>query len=232
MKQKEKSYIKAHTSFLGHTGYNSHARNFFTYLNKLIPTKIRNFTACSDQENYLTDEHKEMLVEQTLTNYGKMKVYPFYSKFDDSDYNKIDIVLNETNHHYFYDKYDSPKIAYNVWESTRQPQTFFDRLLTYDQLWVPTEWQRQCSIEQGYPADRVKVVTEGIDGSVYKPYDMWEQPITDIHPIEEYRDGRFKFILFGRWDYRKSVKEIIDTFLKTFKKSEPIDLWKKVETNG
>ena len=223
---KKKVYIKAHTSFNGHTGYNSHARNFFTSLNKLITTKVRNFTACDDQQNYLTDEHKEMLIEQTLTNpQGQMEIHPFYSSFDDTEYDKIDIVLNETNHHYFYDNhYGRPRIAYNVWESTQQPQDFFDRLLTYDQLWVPTEWQRQCSIEQGYPADRVKVVTEGIDGNIYKPYQSWEQPITDIHPIEEYRDGRFKFILFGRWDYRKSIKEIIETFLKTFNKSEPIDL--------
>ena len=53
---KKKVYVKAHTSFNGHTGYNSHARNFFTSLNKLITTKVRNFTACDDQQNYLTDD--------------------------------------------------------------------------------------------------------------------------------------------------------------------------------
>jgi hypothetical protein len=28
----------------------------------------------------------------------------------------------------------------------------------------------------------------------------------------------------GRWDYRKSTKEIIETFLKTFSVDEPVDL--------
>ena len=37
-------------------------------------------------------------------------------------------------------------------------------------------------------------------------------------------DGRFKFFLAGRWDYRKSTKEIIETFLTTFDKNEPVDL--------
>jgi len=39
-----------------------------------------------------------------------------------------------------------------------------------------------------------------------------------------YKDNRFKFILFGRWEYRKSTTEIISTFLKTFRSEEPVDL--------
>jgi len=42
--------------------------------------------------------------------------------------------------------------------------------------------------------------------------------------MKDYKDGRFKFILFGRWDYRKSTKEIIESFLKTFNSDEPVDL--------
>ena len=42
--------------------------------------------------------------------------------------------------------------------------------------------------------------------------------------LPEYDDGRFKFIHFGRWDYRKSTKEIIESFLEEFDKDEPVDL--------
>ena len=31
-------------------------------------------------------------------------------------------------------------------------------------------------------------------------------------------------MIFGRWDYRKSTKELIETFLKTFDKNDPVDL--------
>ena len=30
--------------------------------------------------------------------------------------------------------------------------------------------------------------------------------------------------MFGRWDYRKSTKEIIEAFLEEFDKDEPVDL--------
>jgi hypothetical protein len=55
----------------------------------------------------------------------------------------LNLVLEETNHHYFYDGYKGPKIGYNVWESTEQPEEFFQRLKDYDQIWVPSKWQAE-----------------------------------------------------------------------------------------
>jgi len=80
---------------------------------------------------------------------------------------------------------------------------------------VPSKWQRDVTIAQGYDPDKIKVVPEGVDTSVFYP-----ETIT----YELTSDGRFKFFLAGRWDYRKSTKEIIETFLKTFDKDEPVDL--------
>jgi len=61
-------------------------------------------------------------------------MYPSESKNFRQD---INLVLSETNHHYFYDSYTGPKIAYNVWESTLQPDYFFNKLKEFDELWVP-----------------------------------------------------------------------------------------------
>jgi hypothetical protein len=36
--------VKVHTSFIGTTGYNAHAQNFFTELDNLVPLRVRNFT--------------------------------------------------------------------------------------------------------------------------------------------------------------------------------------------
>jgi autotransporter strand-loop-strand O-heptosyltransferase len=127
----------------------------------------------------------------------------------------VNIVLCETNHHLFYDDYYGPKIAYNVWESTLQPEGYFNKLKEFDELWVPSKWQRQMTIDQGYDANKIKVVPEGVDVNTFYPE-------TTSHELTS--DGRFKFFLAGRWDYRKSIKEIIETFLKTFDKNEPVDL--------
>ena len=219
--------LYVHTSFIGHTGYVNHSRSFFTALNKYADVRVRNFTAgdswngITDDthggETYLTQEQKNMMVCQTTMEQNNTREdFYIYEGKSALSANQINIVLNETNHYYFYDNYDSPTIAYNVWESTKYPSPFFNRLLEFDYLWVPTEWQKECHIKQGYPADKIYVVPEGVDGEVFNP--------DNIKMLPDYEDGRFKFLLFGRWDYRKATTEIIETFLKTFDPEEPVDL--------
>jgi autotransporter strand-loop-strand O-heptosyltransferase len=221
---KPKLYI--HGSYIGNTGYNQHTRDFFRELSKQLQLKVRNFTVGKtweghnetphDKEPYINEIDKNILYEQVLWNdkggRDNHKIYPNLSKEFIHDLN---IVLCETNHHLFYDSYKGPKIAYNVWETTKQPEDFFNKLKDFDELWVPSKWQRDVTIAQGYDSDKIKVVPEGVDINTFYPKE-------ETHKLTS--DGRFKFFLAGRWDYRKSTKEIIETFLKTFDKDEPVDL--------
>jgi len=202
--------VLGHTSFLGHTGYNNHAKDFFTRLNKLVKVRIHNYTHTKDI-SYLTQEQKNMLIEQMWDE----EPFRVGSPFDINQYNNIvNIVLNETHHYFFYDDYKRPYVFYNVWESTRQPEEFFNRILEADQFWVPSNWQKQCTIEQGYDKDRIKVVPEGVDANIFNP-----------NPIPNPFDPSiFTFLLVGRWDYRKSTTEIIQAFCNEFMKGEPVQL--------
>ena len=215
-----------HGSYVGDTGYNQHTRDFFRHLSKHSKIKVRNFTVGStwdgispephNNEPYFNDTDRKLLYEQVLWNAdksrGNYKIYEDHSKDFIPD---VNIILCETNHHLFYDEYHGPKIAYNVWESTLQPEGYFEKLKEFDELWVPSKWQRDCTIDQGYDPNKIKVVPEGVDVNTFYPEET-------SHELTS--DGRFKFFLAGRWDYRKSIKEIIETFLKTFDKDEPVDL--------
>lgn len=214
--------ILVHTSFIGTTGYANHARSFFCSLNKHHTVKVRNLTIGDswdgynhtphDNETYITDEMKEMLFYQSLySSDGKLIDYPIYS-FDSSFNPDIHIVLVEMNNHYFYEDYDGYKIAYNVWESNRYPDDFFNRLFYFDEVWVPTEWQFESLVEQGYPSDKIRVVPEGVDVNVFKPIDNIPQK------------EKLRFLHFGRWDYRKSTTEIIKTFGDTFWNNDEVEL--------
>jgi autotransporter strand-loop-strand O-heptosyltransferase len=223
----EKPKIYLHGSYIGTTGYNNHTRDFLRELVKHTPVKVRNFTVGNtwdgynstphDNEPYINDVDKSMLYKQILYNSeGKLSDYDIYPDKSKEFFPDVNIVLSETNHHIFYHNYIGPKIAYNVWESTLQPEEFFNELLKYDEIWVPSKWQRECTVNQGANPDKVKVVPEGVDIHTFFP--------EEVDKLEQYNDGRFKFLLFGRWDYRKSTKEIIETFLKTFSPDEPVDL--------
>lgn len=223
----KKTKIFAHCAYIGETGYNLHSRDFFRSLSNYVDLKIRNYTIGKtwdgyslephNNEPYIDDLDKKLLTRQILTdNDGKRRDYIIYPN-DEKEFNHdLNIVLCETNHHIFYDSYKGPKIAYNVWESTLQPTHFFEKLKEFDELWVPSKWQRDCTILQGYDKNKIKVVPEGVDDKVFFPDESITHELTN--------DGRFKFFLAGRWDYRKSTKEIIESFLKTFDESEPVDL--------
>ena len=223
-----KPKVYAHGPYIGSTGYANHTRDFFKHLSKYLDVKVRNFTVGKswkgfsdephNEEPYLDDVDKKILYEQTLKNqYHKLEEHKMYSKYPNEFEHNVNIVLEETDHYYFYSSYKGPKIAYNVWESTLQPEHFFNKLKEFDQIWVPSKWQAECTIRQGMPADKIKVVPEGVDVDTFKP-EIY------LNKLDEYKDDRFKFVVFGRWEYRKSTKEIIETFLKEFTSDEPVDL--------
>lgn len=214
--------ILASTSFIGATGYANHSKSFFTELDKLTPVKIRNFTVGEswkghnnnphDGEPYITDQMKRMLTLQTLwTGEGDNRSredFPMYS-YEPNQIFDINIVLNETDHFYFYDSYGNYKIAYNVWESTLQPENYFNRLKDYyHELWVPSEWQKDVTIKQGFPADKIFVIPEGVDVNTFKPLDNPQYP------------NKFRYMIFGRWDYRKYIKECIEAWLKALPRNK------------
>ncbi len=220
--------IKAHTSIIGETGYNNHSRNFFAAINKFHKVKIRNFTVGKswkgnnktphEGEKYLSKEHKEMLYEQILwVKDGERGNFPIYS-FDESFVPDINITLEPINHYLFYDDHKGYNVGYNVWETTEYPQLFFNLIHKYDQFWVPTKWQKDNLVKQGYPQNKVKIVPEGIDPEVFKP--AAKKPA-----------DKFRFILFGKWEYRKSTQEILSCFLEVFKHSDDVELIASIDNN-
>jgi FkbM family methyltransferase len=219
--------ILAHTSFIGTTGYANHARSFFCALNKYHKVRVRNLTIGNswndynekphEGESYITDEMKDMLILQSLFNAdGSTSDYPIYN-FKKDFVPDVHIVLVETDNIYFYHDYDGYKIAYNVWESTLYPDNFFKRLFYFDEVWVPTKWQFDCLVAQGYPAEKISIVPEGVDVDTFKPIEKYPQ-----------RD-KIRFVYFGRWDYRKGTTEVLRAFGEVFKDVDDVELIASVE---
>jgi len=181
MTQKPKIYV--HGSYIGTTRYNNHTRDFLRELSNHAKIKVRNFTVGNswsgynmtphDNEPYLNDTDKKLLYKQVLwTGDGNRDDFDIYSSEEKNFSPDLNIVLNETNHHLFFENYGGPKIAYNVWESTLQPEGFFNKLLEFDEIWVPSKWQQECTIKQGAPESMVKVVPEGVDVHTFFPEEV------------------------------------------------------------
>jgi len=216
--------IIGHASFLGDTGYNSHSQNFFLQLSKFFPLQVRNYSYVENIE-HVPKEILNLVLEQDWKSPPYKIGKPL--KRDPSDI-IVNIVLNETNHYYFFDPYESPSIAYNVWETTRQPRNFFKRILEFDQFWCPSEWQKICTMEQGYPEERIRVIPEGVDGSIFYP-DNNEKEKIKLFSKYEIDPNCFLFMVFGRWEHRKCTREIIQSFLEVFGSDKNIMLLLSVD---
>lgn len=222
--------VRAHTSYLGHTGYASHARGFFRSLSRFCDLRIRNFNWDSGQNlsKYVNSIDLEILDQITLTGADNQRFdYPIqdigefqsigFKNRPDGFIPDVDIVLIEPSHYYFFEEYRAKtKIAYTVWESTEVSEVFLNIIKKFDAVWVVSQWHKDCLIKQGVDSDKVWVVPEGVD-SDFNPDNQYPK-------VDEYNDNRFKFLFFGRWDYRKSVPEIIKSFLEEFSPEEPVDL--------
>ena len=221
--------IFAHATYVGKTGYNSHCKNFFRNLSEFHDLKIRNFTVGPDWKGFgeinsnphgkdVNDLDKKLIVLQTLwNNDGKQEDFEIYGYKKNSFKHDVNIVLAEANHYFFYHNYKGPKIAYFAWESTRLYEVFFEKLKEFNQIWVPSSWQADCLIAQGMSSEKVKIVPEGVDSSVFYP--------EKIEKIDE----KFKFVIFGRWDNRKSTMEIIKAFKNAFGHNPKVELLISVE---
>lgn len=224
--------ILGHATYVGNTGYNSHSKNFFRALSKYQNLKIRNFTVGPDWKGLgapndgchgsdVTDADKKLLISQTLWNTNnQLEDYELYGNKNGEFKHDLNLILAETNHHYFYHAYQGPKIGYTVWESTKYFQPFFDKLKECDQIWVPSKWQAKITIDQGADPKKVKVVPEGVDRLTFFP--------------ENYQLSKniFRFIVFGRWDARKSTKEIIRAFKNIFGDNNKFELLLSVDDWG
>ena len=237
-KEKEKrrmSKIKvvAKTCYLGKTGYAAHARGFFRELSKLVDLRIINYTWDDNYESYLNEIDREILWKVILGTSEGPKPFDPHSQahFEKHEWKnsgtefqpEIEIVLIDNGHYFF--RTDTAtegikhRIAYTVWESTELDSDFINILKKdFDQVWVVTEWHKQCLINQGIEATKIQVVREAVDSELV-PLEFKDK---EFHPIEYYRDDYFNFIFFGRWDYRKCLPEILDAFLDEFSKDEKV----------
>lgn len=216
--------VRAHACYFGKTGYASHSRSFLRSLSTHVDLRVRNFSWDSDF-SYIDDLDLSIVDEFTLSSKGRSddfsakKTLPQFAWKNDpyGFVPDVDLVLVDENHKYFFDRYDSKvKIAYTVWESTKVGKRFFDVLKGFDFVWVVSKWHKKCLIDQGFPSEKICIVNEGVSDE-FRNDDIVSAP-RDLDP------NSFNFVFFGRWDYRKFVPEIIETFTKTFDNEKNVKL--------
>ena len=170
----------------GNTGYNIHTRNFFTQLQHFFPliaTDLRYPDQLEPNINQCFQSIHSSKIINIHINYGRLMSI-------------MDVCFGK-------------KIGYTVWESTRIPDDWILPLQNVDEIWIPTHWGKQVLIENGFQANHIHVVPEGVDPDIFHPE---KEPFSEIQSLQG-----FKFLHVGKYEERKGTKDLIIAFDNVFR---------------
>lgn len=109
------------------------------------------------------------------------------------------------------------RIAWAVWETTRIPESRLRFLRDMDEVWTPTDWNRQVLIHSGLDQVQVRVVPEGVDPEVFRPI-----PRPPKRP--DAAPSPFRFLSIGKWEPRKGHDLLLRAWSKAFAPNAPVEL--------
>ncbi len=122
-------------------------------------------------------------------------------------------------HHYppnFTPSAGTPLILFQPWEWGAMPVHWRDGIAaSVDELWVYTEYNRECCIRSGVAADKVHVIPLGVDAARFRPA---------ARPLDLPTDRAFRFLYVGGTIWRKGIDILLDTYVRSFGPDDDVAL--------
>lgn len=101
------------------------------------------------------------------------------------------------------------RIGCTIFETDRIPPAWVGPCNRMDEVWVPSEFNRQTFAASGVDPDRLVVVPYGIDTSAYEPRE----------PLPRH-EGPFTFLYVCVFGWRKGIDLLLEAFLNEFDRGE------------
>jgi glycosyltransferase involved in cell wall biosynthesis len=101
------------------------------------------------------------------------------------------------------------------WEFSTLPRRFVEFFQYADELWVPSNYTRQAFLNSGLPFNKVQVVPNGIDPTLF-------QPNGKKYPLPT--NKKLKFLFVGGTTYRKGFDILLESFVSAFTSRDDVVL--------
>jgi glycosyltransferase involved in cell wall biosynthesis len=190
--------VHAITTTQGHNGFSVHAREFFMGLSRTLPVSCTQWLRLHGDDPDPPVHRDRALLQRYFPDRPLVSIsLTIASDFD---------ILYEA---------PGPSIGYTVWDPDLLPDSWFEPLSRIDRIWVPSEWGRGVLGANGIDIDKVDVMPEGVDSSIFRPDGPTLSNIVSL--------PGFKFITVGKYEERKATGEMIKAFDDEFV-GEP-DVW-------
>lgn len=148
-------------------------------------------------------------------------------QYENTNYNKYDIVIQKTLPHcFFYDGRYKKNIGLTVLETNQLSNSeCISNMNRMDEIWVPSNQEQKCLIKSGVHK-AVKVVSQPLDTVFIKQYSNHKLEFNNII------DKTFKFYFIGEYTERKNIEDLIVAFSLAFDIDMPVSLILKTSISG
>lgn len=147
---------------------------------------------------------------------------PLVRNIDTIDLDDPYIIFNMP--HYMLYGSGKPRIGYPVFETSKLKPSQMNVMKQMDYMFVTSKWAKDIVIKNMSEAlvsdvatlqDTIFVVPEGVDTTVFNP---------QVTRHKFYDDAKFTFMSVGKFEMRKSPKEVLDAFTKAFDNNKDVRL--------
>lgn len=105
-------------------------------------------------------------------------------------------------------------VAYTTWETFQAPEDLVKQLITFDQVWVPSQVTAEA-FRLAYPAisSQLRVVPHAFDETTFEARQRVDRG-----------DDVYRFYYVGAWTQRKNPAGVIRAFCHAFGREDPVEL--------
>jgi glycosyltransferase involved in cell wall biosynthesis len=114
-------------------------------------------------------------------------------------------------------------IGRTTFETDRLPAGWVERCNALDEVWVPSEFNRETFQHSGVEAHRLRVMPEGVDTRLFCP--GWS-------PLPLAGRRGFNFLSIFDWQDRKGAEILLEAYVSEFRPDEDVALLLKVTTHN
>ncbi|MGA2509757.1 MAG: glycosyltransferase [Candidatus Acidiferrales bacterium] len=120
-----------------------------------------------------------------------------------------------TAHDFSLDLYARFRVGRTTFETDRLPVGWLEACQAMDEVWVPSQFNRDVFAAEGVDEKKLKVLPEGVHTEIFRP---------DVQPLDiPYRRG-FNFLSIFEWTQRKGPELLLRAYLTEFKADEDVAL--------
>lgn len=199
------------------SGYGAVSRNYIRVLAKM-GQRIAFIPFGPDQASTLSEVEINELIKLPLVNeFSGSKVQIFYNTTGNSLLSMksyVFEVLKELNITV------TKEIAVSIFETDSLPQLWVSQLNQFDEIWIPTDFNKETFLSSGVKPEKLTIVPYPVDCDYFYPDET----------IAESAVNRFLYVFsFG---FRKGLDLLLDAFCQEFTKDDDVELYLKITNSA